>query len=137
MHHGCNLLHARDKNKPCFCFDLGLGEIFSRPNLAEMADGPLLVSSVMHKSTMEIKEEGAEAAAASTVVISRASRPVFHLTRPFFFAVVDDLTEVPVFMGVINNPNPGAPVMQREVGSKDKIAFPIDKSLTGFKVPPK
>lgn len=120
-----------------FFFDLGLGEMFSHPNLAEMADGPLLVSSVMHKSTMEIKEEGAEAAAASTVVISRASSPIFHLTQPFFFALMDDLTEVPVFMGVINNPNPGAPVMQREAGTKDKIGFPIDKSQTGFKGPPK
>lgn len=137
MDHGCNLLHARDKDEPCFCFDLGLGEIFSCPNLAEMADGPLLVSSVMHKSSMEIKEEGAEAAAATTVVISRASSPVFHMTQPFFFALMDDTAEVPIFMGVINNPNPGAPVMQREVGSKDKIGFPIDKSQTGFKGPPK
>lgn len=102
-----------------------------------MADGPLLVSSVMHKSTMEIKEEGAEAAAASAVLISRASSPIFHMTQPFFFALMDDLTEVPVFMGVINNPNPGAPVMQREAVGKDKIGFPIDKSQTGFKGPPK
>merc|ERR1712142_571302 len=36
---------------------LGLGEIFSQPNLAAMADGPLLVTSVMHKSSMEINEE--------------------------------------------------------------------------------
>lgn len=103
--------------------------------MAEIADGPLLVSSVMHKSTMEIKEEGAEAAAATTVVISRASNPVFYMTQPFVFALMDDLTEVPIFMGVINNPNPGAPVMLREVESKDKIGFPIDK--TGIKGPPK
>uniref|UniRef100_A0A8C5E0W7 Serpin domain-containing protein n=1 Tax=Gouania willdenowi TaxID=441366 RepID=A0A8C5E0W7_GOUWI len=89
---------------------LGLGKMFSSPNLAEMADGPLLVSSVMHKSSMEINEEGAEAAAATTVVISRASSPVFHLTQPFFFALMDDMTQIPIFMGVINNPNPDAPV---------------------------
>lgn len=123
---------------PCFFFGLGLGEIFSHPNLAEMADGPLMVSSVMHKSTMEINEEGAEAAAATTVVISRASNPVFHMTQPFFFAVMDDMTEVPIFMGVVNNPNPGAPVMRTgEVKSKDKVGFPIDKSQTGFEGPPK
>lgn len=131
----CNLLQARDKNDPCFCFGSGLGEIFSRPNLADMADGPLLVSSVMHKSAMEINEEGAEAAAATTMVISRASNPVFHMTQPFFFAVMDDMTEVPIFMGVVNNPNPGA--QTGEVGSKDKVGFPIDKSQTGFEGPPK
>lgn len=118
---------------------LGLGEVFSSPNLAEMADGPLLVSSVMHKSSMEINEEGAEAAAATTVVISRASSPVFHLIQPFFFALMDDVTQVPIFMGVINNPNPGAPVLQRgELGSKDKVGFPIDKNHVGsFGGPPK
>ncbi|XP_068601782.1 serpin peptidase inhibitor, clade F (alpha-2 antiplasmin, pigment epithelium derived factor), member 2b [Brachionichthys hirsutus] len=118
---------------------LGLGDMFSKPNLAEMADGPLLVSSVMHKSSMEINEEGAEAAAATTVVISRASNPVFHLTQPFVFALMDDMTQVPIFMGVINNPNPGAPVLQRgELGSKDKVGFPIDKIYGGsFGGPPK
>ncbi|CAJ1065210.1 serpin peptidase inhibitor%2C clade F (alpha-2 antiplasmin, pigment epithelium derived factor), member 2b [Xyrichtys novacula] len=118
---------------------LGLGEMFSSPNLADMADGPLLVSSVMHKSSMEINEEGAEAAAATTVVISRASNPVFHLTQPFFFALMDEKTQVPIFMGVINNPNPGAPVLERgDPGNKDKVGFPIDKNHVGtFGGPPK
>uniref|UniRef100_A0A8C5DWX2 Serpin domain-containing protein n=1 Tax=Gouania willdenowi TaxID=441366 RepID=A0A8C5DWX2_GOUWI len=110
---------------------LGLGKMFSSPNLAEMADGPLLVSSVMHKSSMEINEEGAEAAAATTVVISRASSPVFHLTQPFFFALMDDMTQIPIFMGVINNPNPDAPVLQRDLGDKEKMGFPIDKNQQG------
>lgn len=117
----------------------GLGEVFSSPNLAKIADGPLLVSSVMHKSSMEINEDGAEAAAATTVIISRASNPVFHLSQPFFFALVDDLTRVPIFMGIINNPNPGAPVLQRgEHGSTDKTGFPVDKNTSGsIGVPPK
>uniref|UniRef100_A0A665TSI9 Serpin domain-containing protein n=1 Tax=Echeneis naucrates TaxID=173247 RepID=A0A665TSI9_ECHNA len=118
---------------------LGLGDMFSHPNLAKMADGPLLVSSVIHKSSMEVNEEGAEAAAATAVVISRASNPVFHLIQPFFFVLVDDTTQVPIFMGVITNPNPGAPVMQRvSPGSKDKVGFPIDKNNVGiFGGPPK
>lgn len=105
--------------------------MFASPNLANMADGPLLVSSVMHKSSMEINEEGAEATAATTVVISRASSPVFHLVQPFFFALIDDMTQAPIFMGVINNPNPGAPILQRDVGSKDKTGFPFDKNHVG------
>ncbi|KAK2912334.1 serpin peptidase inhibitor, clade F (alpha-2 antiplasmin, pigment epithelium derived factor), member 2b isoform X2 [Channa argus] len=118
---------------------LGLGEVFSSPNLAEIADGPLLVSSVMHKSSMEINEEGAEGSAATAVVISRASNPIFHLSKPFFFALVDDTTLIPIFMGVINNPNPGAPILQRaEYGSNDKIGFPVDKNHVGsIGVPPK
>lgn len=93
----------------------------------------------MHKSSMEINEEGAEAAAATTVIISRASNPVFHLSQPFFFALVDDMTLAPIFMGIINNPNPGAPILQRgEHGSNDKTGFPIDKNHVGSSgVPPK
>lgn len=116
----------------------GLGEMFASPNLEKMADGPLLVSSVMHKSSMEVNEEGAEAAAATTVIISRASNPVFHLVQPFFFALMDEMTQVPIFMGIINNPNPGAPVMERDLGNKDKVGFPIDKNHVGtFGGPPK
>ncbi|XP_035009769.1 serpin peptidase inhibitor, clade F (alpha-2 antiplasmin, pigment epithelium derived factor), member 2b [Hippoglossus stenolepis] len=111
---------------------LGLGELFSGPNLSDMAEGTLLVSSIIHKSSMEINEEGAEAAAATAVVISRASNPVFHLTQPFFFAIMDDTTQVPIFMGTINNPNPGGPVLQRgEAGNTDKVGFPIDKNQEG------
>ncbi|KAF7666798.1 hypothetical protein LDENG_00091640 [Lucifuga dentata] len=118
---------------------LGMGQMFSHPNLAGIADGPLLVSSVMHKSSMEIHEEGAEASASTTVIISRASNPVFNLNQPFFFALMDDMTKLPIFMGVINNPNPGAPILQKgEPGSNDKVGYLIDKNAVGsFGGPPK
>ncbi|XP_072320446.1 serpin peptidase inhibitor, clade F (alpha-2 antiplasmin, pigment epithelium derived factor), member 2b isoform X2 [Eucyclogobius newberryi] len=112
---------------------LGLGDVFGSPNLADISDGPLLVSSVLHKSVIEINEEGAEAAAASTVVISRASNPVFHLTQPFFIALVSDALQLPVFMGVINNPSPGAPIIQR-ADPGDKLGDKNDLALGG---PPK
>lgn len=105
----------------------GMGELFASPNLAAIAEGPLLVSSVQHKSSMEITEEGAEAAAATSLVISR-SNPSFSLNQPFFFALMDDKTQAPVFLGVITNPNPGAPAMQSSGGSAnlDKVHYPID-----------
>ncbi|KAG7264452.1 hypothetical protein CRUP_010951 [Coryphaenoides rupestris] len=97
-------------------------------------DGPLMVSSVMHKSCMELNEEGAEAAASTAVIISRASTPIFNLNHPFFFALVDDMTKVPILMGTVNNPNPGAPILQRaEAGSKDKVGY----SITNPVAPPK
>lgn len=116
---------------------LGLGAMFTNPNLADISDGPLLVSSVLHKSSLEINEDGAEAFAATTVVISRASNPVFHLTQPFFIALMDDALQVPIFMGVINNPNPDAPIIPRgEPG--DKLGYPLDKNHLGsFGGPPK
>ncbi|KAM9811372.1 serpin peptidase inhibitor, clade F (alpha-2 antiplasmin, pigment epithelium derived factor), member 2b isoform 1-T1 [Syngnathus typhle] len=115
---------------------MGLGEMFSSPNLADMADGPLLVSSIQHKAAMEINEEGAEASAATTVVISRSSSPIFYLNHPFLFALVEEKTKVPIFMGVVNNPNPDAQVLPRgEKKSKDKDEVHSDMNQMGG--PPK
>ena len=117
----------------------GLGAIFSNPNLAGITEGPLLVSSVNHKSSMELNEDGAEAAAATAVIISRMSTPIFSVDRPFFFSLMDDKTKVPIMMGVVNNPNPGAPILRRpEPGSKDVVGYSVDKSEVSSKgLPPK
>lgn len=99
----------------------GLGELFSGPNLAKISDGSLLVSSVLHKSSMELTEEGAEASAATSVIISR-SNPTFSVNQPFFFALMDDKMHTPLFLGVVRNPNPGATVMQiGGYGNLDKL----------------
>ncbi|KAL4647577.1 alpha-2-antiplasmin-like [Arapaima gigas] len=100
---------------------MGLEELFSGPNLPRIADGPLLVSSVQHKSSMELNEEGAEAAAATSVAIQRSS-PFFCVNQPFFFAILDDVTQTPIFLGVITNPNPTSPLIQYkpERGDVDK-----------------
>ncbi|XP_076831969.1 serpin peptidase inhibitor, clade F (alpha-2 antiplasmin, pigment epithelium derived factor), member 2b [Brachyhypopomus gauderio] len=109
---------------------MGLRELFSSPNLAGIAEGPLLVSSVQHKSSMEINEEGAEAAAATSVVISR-SNPSFTVNHPFFLALVEDSTQTPLFMGVIANPNPTGPTMiSHPKVLLDKTGLPLDKELT-------
>ncbi|MBN3318873.1 A2AP protein, partial [Atractosteus spatula] len=92
---------------------MGLGELFSGPNLSGIGPGPLLVSSVQHKSTMEVNEQGAEAAAATSVVISRSSF-FFSLNRPFFFALLDDTSHTPLFLGVVTNPSPGAPLIKKD-----------------------
>ncbi|KAG5843953.1 hypothetical protein ANANG_G00156360 [Anguilla anguilla] len=38
---------------------MGLGSLFSAPDLSGITDSPLVVSSVQHKSSMELHEEGA------------------------------------------------------------------------------
>ncbi|KAG7484775.1 hypothetical protein MATL_G00054310 [Megalops atlanticus] len=96
---------------------MGLGQLFTSPNLSRLADGLLLVSSVRHKSSMELHEEGAEAAAATTVVISR-SIPSFSVNQPFFFALLDDVSQTPIFLGVVTNPDPGATAMQSDAPEK-------------------
>ncbi|XP_076138302.1 serpin peptidase inhibitor, clade F (alpha-2 antiplasmin, pigment epithelium derived factor), member 2b [Alosa pseudoharengus] len=115
---------------------IGLGELFTSPNLASISDSPLVVSSVQHKTSMEITEEGAEAAAATSISISR-SNPSFSVNQPFFFALMDDQTLTPVFLGVVTNPNPESPSMVTASERPDKMGFPAIKDKIYGGHPPK
>ncbi|XP_064207458.1 alpha-2-antiplasmin-like isoform X2 [Anguilla rostrata] len=92
---------------------MGLGSLFSAPDLSGITDSPLVVSSVQHKSSMELHEEGAEASAATAVSTTRANLS-FSVNQPFLFALLDDATQTPIFLGVIRNPDPGATAMQND-----------------------
>ncbi|XP_042298690.1 alpha-2-antiplasmin isoform X2 [Sceloporus undulatus] len=100
LHHRLDLNRALSR--------LGLGELFSSPNLSGIAEGPLVVSSIQHEAALELTEAGVEASAATSVVMSR-SLSAFHLNRPFLFIIFEDTLGVPLFFGSIRNPNPSAP----------------------------
>ncbi|XP_032071643.1 alpha-2-antiplasmin [Thamnophis elegans] len=87
---------------------LGLGELFSAPDLHHIAEGPLVVSSIQHRAALELAEAGVQAAAATSVVASR-SFSAFSLDQPFILMITEDVTGIPLFLGTIRNPSPGAP----------------------------
>ncbi len=67
----------------------------------------LVVSDVAHKAFFEVNEEGAEAAAATGVVIVPTSvqLPVtFNANRPFLFMIYDKEYQLVLFAGVVNKP---------------------------------
>lgn len=86
-------------------FPTGLGSLFSGPDLSGISDHPLKVGSVRHASTVELSEKGVEASAA-TVVTTVRSISIFSVNSPFLFALVDDASLVPLFMGIVTNPAP-------------------------------
>ncbi|KAM9218412.1 alpha-2-antiplasmin [Leptosomus discolor] len=86
---------------------MGLHELFTSPDLQKITEEPLFVSSIQHQSTLELKEDGMEASAATSVGISR-SVSAFSLDRPFVFIVFEDETGIPLFIGSVQNPNPNA-----------------------------
>lgn len=63
------------------------------------------MSGVLHASAIEISEEGVEASATTAVTATR-SISHFSVNSPFFFALVDESSMVPLFMGVVTNPTP-------------------------------
>ncbi|KAJ0681018.1 putative Serpin family protein [Helianthus annuus] len=62
------------------------------PRITEIVDSPnLYVSSVIHKSVVEVNEEGTEAAA--------TGHCNFVADHPFLFVIREDVTGVMLFMG--------------------------------------
>ncbi|KAG8377660.1 hypothetical protein BUALT_Bualt08G0056000 [Buddleja alternifolia] len=69
----------------------------------------LYVSSIFHKSFIEVNEEGTEAAAASAGVIKLRGLMVeekldFVADHPFLFVIREDMTGVVLFVGQVLNP---------------------------------
>ncbi|KAL0325650.1 UNVERIFIED_CONTAM: Serpin-ZX [Sesamum radiatum] len=92
---------------------LGLDHPFSGDGLNEMVDSPLsqnlYVSSIYHKSFIEVNEEGTEAAAASAAVVKLRALQVddkldFVADHPFLFLIREDMTGVVLFIGQVLNP---------------------------------
>ncbi|NXO11759.1 A2AP protein, partial [Oriolus oriolus] len=98
---------------------MGLQELFTNPNLQKMTEKPLSVSSVQHQATLELKEDGVEASAATSVALSR-SASVFSLDRPFVFIIFEEETGIPLFIGSVQNPSgDAAPRIQEPRDSRE------------------
>jgi serpin B len=70
--------------------------------------GNLNISKVIHKTFVDVNEEGTEAAAVTAVEIEFTSMPadppVFHVDRPFVFAIRETTTGAILFIGLVKNP---------------------------------
>ncbi len=66
------------------------------------------ISQVIHKTVLEVNEEGTVAAAVTGVVMATLSMPIepfaMVVDRPFFLVIRDVPTGAILFMGMINNP---------------------------------
>jgi serpin B len=82
-------------------------EIAFIPYVANLSGiAPLLfIEKVIHKTFLEVNEEGTEAAAVTLVGLPPASGPrPFVVNRPFFFTIHDNWTNTILFMGTVTEP---------------------------------
>ena len=80
------------------------GADFSAMTKAEQ----LYISRVVHKAFLEVNEKGAEAAAATAVMmvaISARVEPEFRADRPFLFLIRDTESGMILFLGRVTRPN--------------------------------
>ncbi len=90
---------------------LGLENIFSdNADFSLISEEPLKVGSVLHKTFIEVDEQGTEAAAVTSIGIVATSavdnEPSFSLVanKPFVLAITDTTTNEILFIGLISNP---------------------------------
>lgn len=74
-------------------------------NMASSQLGNLYISAVLHKTYIEVDEQGTKAAAVTVVEMGVESMPAeitrIYLDRPFVYMIVDCENNVPVFIGVL------------------------------------
>jgi serine protease inhibitor len=90
---------------------LGLKECFNsgKADFSKMVNGTEnnpYVSEVLHKTFISVDTKGTKAGAATKVTTQAASAPMksIILNRPFVYAIVDNETNLPLFIGTMMNP---------------------------------
>lgn len=91
--------------------DMGMGVAFteSADFTGMYSPGGIFISRVIHKTFLEVDEEGTEAAAATVVEMIETSvpgttHPTVYLNRPFIFAIRENHSGAILFMGKIVEP---------------------------------
>ena len=97
---------------------MGIKDIFS-PDMADLSDmataaAPggdaaynLYISKILHKTFIEVNRKGTRAAAVTEMVAGCTSMPrpeeihTVRLDRPFVYAIIDDVTATPIFIGTV------------------------------------
>lgn len=82
---------------------------------------PLYIDRVFQKARIKIDEKGTEAAAITSVTMKAESSPVrepdvvrtLKLDSPYVYLVVDLPSQTPLFMGVMEDPAPDVPAVNR------------------------
>jgi len=90
--------------------NLGINAAFDtgKADFSKISDQGLYISEVIHKTTIEVNETGTVASAA-TVVVAPALGYVeikyeLNFNRPFVYMIIDNQTNLPLFIGIMNNP---------------------------------
>lgn len=86
--------------------DMGMKDAFAAADFSNMTDSSVRIDKVIHKTYIDVNEEGTTAAAATATVMltyGASNNTVVTCNRPFVYAIVDLDTGLPVFLGTLDN----------------------------------
>jgi len=91
---------------------MGLKECFdpSKANFTKMGNSQgenIFVGKVIQKTFINVDEQGTKAAAVTEIEMRATGMPISHsitLNRPFVYAIIDNETNLPVFIGTMMKP---------------------------------
>ena len=79
-------------------------------DFSKISDEDLFISSVIHKSYIDVNENGTEAAAVTAIIFTTTSagneppKTYFTVDKPFVFAITEKDTGAILFIGEVQNP---------------------------------
>jgi serpin B len=79
-------------------------------NFSKISDEDLYISSAVHKSYIDVNENGTEAAAVTSITFTTTSigneppKTYFTVDKPFVFAITEKDTDAILFLGEVQNP---------------------------------
>ncbi len=88
--------------------DMGMPAAFEG-GFEKMSDIELFISEVVHEAVIEVHKDGTRAAAATAVMMDKATAPkpeepkVVTLDRPFLYFIIDTQTNLPIFIGTLTS----------------------------------
>jgi serpin B len=85
---------------------MGMPEAFTpQADFSNLGPGSLAISQVLHKTYIDVNEEGTEAAAVTAVIITRTSFPEneIRFNRPFVFVIAEKSTGSIIFLGQVTH----------------------------------
>ena len=92
--------------------EMGMAKAF-QPNIADfskISDEDLYISSAIHKSFIDVNENGTEAAAVTSITFTNTSagneppKTYFTVNKPFIFAITEKDTNAILFIGEVQKP---------------------------------
>ncbi|MGE0021373.1 MAG: serpin family protein [Draconibacterium sp.] len=104
-----------------FAFEIKLNEVLKQMGMnkafepfvadfSKISETGLYISSAMHKSFIDVNENGTEAAAVTSITFTTTSagneppKTYFYVDKPFVFAITEKDTDAVLFIGEVNHP---------------------------------